>query len=290
MHKRVRKAVFPVAGLGTRILPATKAMPKEMLTVVDKPLIHYAMEEAKAAGIDEFYFVTGRGKSAIEDHFDVAYEMEATLRERGKDEQLSAMQQWLPEAGQIAYTRQQRPLGLGHAVWCARNLVCEEPFAVILVDDLMMCDPPCLKQMVDVYENTGGNVVAVIEVPREHTRRYGILDVVADDGRLARAKGVVEKPEPDAAPSNLSIIGRYIIQPEVFCALARTNPGAGNEIQLTDGLAALIADGQAFHGLRATGRRFDCGDKLGFVEANIALGLEHPDLGPALQQVLRRYL
>ena len=290
MHKRVRKAVFPVAGLGTRILPATKAMPKEMLTVVDKPLIHYAMEEAKAAGIEQFYFVTGRNKSAIEDHFDVAYEMEATLQERGKTEQLAAMQEWLPEAGQIAYTRQQRPLGLGHAVWCARNLIGNEPFAVILVDDLMVCDPPCLKQMVDVYDRTGGNVVAVIEVPREHTRRYGILDIVADDGRLARARGVVEKPDPASAPSNLSIIGRYIIQPEVFCALAQTKPGAGNEIQLTDGLAALIADGQAFHGLRTLGRRFDCGDKLGFLEANVALGLEHPELGPGLQQVLRHYL
>jgi UTP--glucose-1-phosphate uridylyltransferase len=290
MHKRVRKAVFPVAGLGTRILPATKAMPKEMLTVVDKPLIHYAMEEAKAAGIEQFYFVTGRAKSAIEDYFDISFELETTLRERGKTEMLTEMREWLPEAGQIAYTRQQAPLGLGHAVWCARNLVGDEPFAVMLVDDLMVCDPPCLKQMVEVYDETGGNVVAVVEVPREHTRRYGILDIVSDDGRLARAKGVVEKPDPAKAPSTLSIIGRYIIQPEIFCALAATKPGAGSEIQLTDGLAALIADGQAFYGLRAAGRRFDCGDKLGFLEANVALGLEHPDLGPALQQVLRHYL
>jgi UTP--glucose-1-phosphate uridylyltransferase len=289
MHQLVRKAVFPVAGLGTRILPATKAMPKEMLTVVDRPLIHYAVEEAKAAGIEQFYFVTGRGKSALEDHFDVAYEMEATLRERGKTEQLADMQAWLPSAGQIAYTRQQRPLGLGHAVWCARHLVGDEPFAVMLVDDLMVCDPPCLKQMVDAYEETGGNIAAIVEVPREQTSRYGVLDVIEDNGKLVRAKGVVEKPNPAEAPSSLTIIGRYIIQPEVFGHLANTRPGAGNEIQLTDGLAALIADGQDFYGLRAAGRRFDCGDKLGFLEANIALGLEHPELGEGLRRILKDY-
>ncbi|HZK89141.1 MAG TPA: UTP--glucose-1-phosphate uridylyltransferase GalU [Stellaceae bacterium] len=289
MPQTVRKAVFPVAGLGTRILPATKAMPKEMLTVVDRPLIHYAVEEAKAAGIEEFYFVTGRGKGAIEDHFDVAFELETTLRERGRIEQLDELQAWLPAAGQIAYTRQQRPLGLGHAVWCARHLVGDEPFAVILVDDLMVCDPPCLKQMVDAYDKTGGNVVAVIEVPREQTNRYGVLDIVEDDGRLARARGVVEKPKPEEAPSNLTIIGRYIIQPEIFRHLETMKPGSGNEIQLTDGLAALIAAGQAFHGLRATGRRFDCGDKLGFLEANIALGLDHPELGAELRRILQNY-
>ncbi|HVH81081.1 MAG TPA: UTP--glucose-1-phosphate uridylyltransferase GalU [Stellaceae bacterium] len=289
MHQPVRKAVFPVAGLGTRILPATKAMPKEMLTVVDRPLIQYAVEEAKAAGIEEFYFVTGRGKGALEDHFDVAYEMEATLRERGKDKQLAEMQAWLPCAGQIAYTRQQRPLGLGHAVWCARHLVGDEPFAVMLVDDLMVCDPPCLKQMVDAYEETGGNVVAVVEVPREQTNRYGVLDIVEDKGNLVRAKGVVEKPNPAEAPSTLTIIGRYIIQPEVFGHLEKLEPGSGNEIQLTDGLAALIADGQDFHGFRAVGRRFDCGDKLGFLEANIALGIEHPELGEGLRHILKNY-
>lgn len=289
MHQRIRKAVFPVAGLGTRILPATKAMPKEMLTVVDRPLIQYAVEEAKAAGIEEFYFVTGRGKSALEDHFDVAYEMEATLGERGKDQVLAELQSWLPEAGQIAYTRQQRPLGLGHAVWCARHLVGDEPFAVMLVDDLMVCKPPCLKQMVDAYEETGGNIVAVIEVPREQTNRYGVLDIVEDKGQLVRAKGVVEKPNPAEAPSNLTIIGRYIIQPEVFGHLEDMKPGSGNEIQLTDGLAALIAEGQDFHGFRAAGRRFDCGDKLGYLEANIALGLEHPELGDGLRHVLKNY-
>ena len=289
MHKPVRKAVFPVAGLGTRILPATKAMPKEMLTVVDRPLIHYAVEEAKAAGIEQFYFVTGRGKAPLEDHFDVAYEMEATLRERGKDQQLADMHAWLPAAGQIAYTRQQRPLGLGHAVWCARHLVGDEPFAVVLVDDLMVCNPPCLQQMVEAYNHTGGNLAAVIEVPREQTNRYGVLDIVEDKGNLVRAKGVVEKPDPAEAPSTLTIIGRYIIQPEVFDHLGNLNPGNGNEIQLTDGLAALIAQGQPFHGLRAAGRRFDCGDKLGFLEANIALGLEHADLGEGLRRIIKSY-
>jgi UTP--glucose-1-phosphate uridylyltransferase len=289
MHQRVRKAVFPVAGLGTRILPATKAMPKEMLTVVDRPLIQYAVEEAKAAGIEQFYFVTGRNKSALEDHFDIAYELEATLRERGKDAQLAEMQAWLPAAGAAAYTRQQQPLGLGHAVWCARHLVGDEPFAVMLVDDLMVCEPPCLKQMVDAYENTGGNIVAVIEVPREQTNRYGVLDIVEDKGRLVRAKGVVEKPDPAEAPSNLTIIGRYIIQPEVFTHLEKAKPGAGNEIQLTDGLAALIAEGQPFYGFRPAGRRFDCGDKLGYLEATVALGLEHPELSAGLRRILKNY-
>ena len=290
MNKRVRKAVFPVAGLGTRILPATKAMPKEMLTVVDKPLIHYAIEEAKAAGIEEFYFVTGRAKAALEDHFDLSFELEATLRERGKTELVDELETWLPDPGQIAYTRQQRPLGLGHAVWCARNLVGDEPFAVMLVDDLMVGDPPCLKQMVEAYDKTGGNIVAVIEVPREHTRRYGVLDIIKDDGLLVRAKGVVEKPDPTVAPSTLTIIGRYIIQPEIFRYLGELNPGAGGEIQLTDGLDKLIAEGQAFYGLRASAHRFDCGDKLGYLEANIALGLAHPILGPELRKILKSYL
>jgi UTP--glucose-1-phosphate uridylyltransferase len=289
MPKAVRKAVFPVAGLGTRILPATKAMPKEMLTIVDKPLIHYAMEEAKAAGIEQFYFVTGRAKSAIEDHFDLAFELEATLRERGKSELLDELQDWLPAAGQLAYTRQQLPLGLGHAVWCARNLIGDEPFAVLLVDDLMVGEPPCLKQMIDAYGETGGNIVAVIEVPREQTRRYGVLDVVEDTGTLVRAKGVVEKPEPAVAPSTLTIIGRYIIQPEIFDHLGALKPGSGNEIQLTDGLDRLIAAGQSFHGMRAAARRFDCGDKLGYLEANIALGLEHPELGDGLRRILKHY-
>jgi UTP--glucose-1-phosphate uridylyltransferase len=289
MQQRVRKAVFPVAGLGTRTLPATKATPKEMLTVVDKPLIQYAVDEARAAGIEQFYFVTGRAKSAIEDHFDVAFELEATLRERGRSELLDELHAWLPDPGDIAFTRQQRPLGLGHAVWCARHLVGDEPFAVLLVDDLMVGEPPCLKQMVDAYEETGGNIVAVVEVPREQTRRYGVLDVVADNGALVQAKGVVEKPDPAVAPSTLTIIGRYIIQPEIFEELAALEPGSGNEIQLTDGLDRLIAAGQPFHGMRVAARRYDCGDKLGYLEANVALGLQDPALGPAFRRLLSSY-
>jgi UTP--glucose-1-phosphate uridylyltransferase len=253
MAKRVRKAVFPVAGLGTRFLPVTKAMPKEMLPVVDKPLIQYAFEEATAAGIEECYFVTGRAKNAIEDHFDTAAELEMTLRERGKDDLLNELDAIVPTPGRIAYTRQQRPLGLGHAVWCARHLVGDEPFAVLLADDLMVGDPPCLAEMVEAHARTGGNMVAVMEIPREETRRYGILDVVEDHGKLVRAKGVVEKPEPAVAPSTLMIIGRYIIQPEIFRHLGDARAGAGGEIQLTDGLDKLISDGQPFHGLRAAG-------------------------------------
>jgi UTP--glucose-1-phosphate uridylyltransferase len=290
MHKPVRKAVFPVAGLGTRFLPATKAMPKEMLPIVDKPLIHYAVEEAKAAGIEEFFFVTSRGKSAIDDHFDRAFELEATLRERGKEDVLEELEARLPEPGQIAYTRQQTPLGLGHAVWCARSLVGDEPFAVLLADDLMVCDQPCLAQMVEAHARIGGNLAAIIEVPWAHTSRYGVLDVVSDDGLLVRARGVVEKPDPAEAPSTLTIIGRYIIQPEVFGHLSNAEPGSGGEIQLTDALGKLIGEGQAFHGLRFEGRRFDCGDKLGFLEATVALGLQHPELGPGLRKILSAYL
>jgi UTP--glucose-1-phosphate uridylyltransferase len=265
-------------------------MPKEMLPIVDKPLIHYAVEEAKAAGIEQFFFVTSRGKSAIDDHFDRAYELEATLRERGKEDVLEELEARLPEPGQIAYTRQQTPLGLGHAVWCARGLVGDEPFAVLLADDLMLCEQPCLAQMVEAYERTGGNLAAIIEVPRAHTSRYGVLDVVSDDGRLVRARGVVEKPDPAEAPSTLTIIGRYIIQPEVFGHLSNAEPGSGGEIQLTDSLGKLIDEGQAFHGLRFDGRRFDCGDKLGFLEATVALGLQHPELGPGLRKILSVYL
>ncbi|HTV43913.1 MAG TPA: UTP--glucose-1-phosphate uridylyltransferase GalU [Stellaceae bacterium] len=290
MPKRIRKAVFPVAGLGTRFLPATKAMPKEMLPIVDKPLIHYAVEEAKAAGIEQFFFVTSRAKGAIDDHFDRAFELEATLRERGQDALVQELEARLPEPGQIAYTRQQTPLGLGHAVWCARGLVGDEPFAVLLADDLMVCERPCLTQMVEAYAEIGGNLAAVIEVPREQTRRYGVLDIVADDGRLVRARGVVEKPHPADAPSTSTIIGRYIIQPEVFGHLARGEPGSGGEIQLTDALERLIEDGQAFHGFRFDGRRFDCGDKLGYLEATIALGLQHPELGAQLRRILTSYL
>ena len=289
MAQRVRKAVFPVGGLGTRFLPATKAMPKEMLPVVDKPLIQYAVEEAQAAGIEEFIFVTGRSKTAIEDHFDHSYELETTLRERGKDAQIIALNSWMPGPGQVAYTRQQVPLGLGHAVWCARHLVGDEPFAVLLADDLILADRPCLKQMVEAQADTDGSMVAVMEVPREHTNRYGILDIAGDDGRLVSIKGVVEKPEPNVAPSTLSIIGRYILQPEVFDHLSRIGRGAGNEIQLTDALAGLIGGNKPFHGLRFDGKRFDCGDKIGFLEANLAFALARPDLAPAMRQILDEY-
>lgn len=285
MVKRIKTAVLPVAGLGTRFLPATKAVPKEMLTVVDKPVIQYALEEARDAGIEQFIFVTGRNKTALEDHFDVSFELQETLRERGKLEALKDIERWLPKPGQLASVRQQRPLGLGHAVLCARYFVGDEPFAVILPDDMVLSDIPCLKQMIEAYEEVGGNLVAVEDVPREHTNRYGILDVVRDDGRLATVRGLVEKPKPEEAPSTLSIIGRYILQPEVFGHLEKTEKGAGGEIQLTDGMVKLI-DHQPFHGYRFSGKRYDCGDKLGFLQANLAFGLARPDVAPSLRRVV----
>ena len=289
MVKKINKAVFPVAGLGTRFLPATKAMPKEMLPVVDKPLIQYAVEEAREAGIDQIIFVTGRGKTVLLDHFDHSFELEHVLGERGKTGVLNEMQQAMTKPGQISSTRQQQPLGLGHAVWCARHFIADEAFAVLLADDLIMGEPGCLKQMMDVYQETGGNIVASEEVPPEHTDRYGILDVVEDDGRLARAKGLVEKPAPSDAPSNLCIIGRYILQPEVFGHLSRQGEGAGGEIQLTDALAKTIPD-MPFHGLRFEGKRFDCGTKLGFLEANVAFALERDDLGAGVSEMLKKYV
>jgi len=288
MVKPINKAVFPVAGLGTRFLPATKAMPKEMLPVVDKPLIQYAVEEAREAGIDQIIFVTGRGKTVLLDHFDHSFELEYVLGERGKNSVLTEMQQAMTKPGQISSTRQQQPLGLGHAVWCARNFIADEAFAVLLADDLIMGEPGCLKQMMDVYQEIGGNIVASEDVPPEHTDRYGILDVVEDDGKLARAKGLVEKPAPSDAPSNLCIIGRYILQPEVFEHLSRQSEGAGGEIQLTDALAKTIPD-VPFHGLRFDGKRFDCGTKLGFLEANVAFALERDDLGPGVSEMLKKY-
>lgn len=289
MQQQVRKAVFPVGGLGTRFLPATKAMPKEMLPVVDKPLIQYAVEEAQAAGIEEFIFVTGRSKSAIEDHFDHSYELEMTLRERGKTKEIDEIIAWMPKPGQVAYTRQQRPMGLGHAVWCARDLVGEEPFAVLLADDLILGKTPCLKQMVEARAKTGGSVVAVMDVPRAHTRRYGILDVGRDDGKFVSVKGVVEKPAPEKAPSTLSIIGRYVLEPEVFAHLGQIGHGAGDEIQLTDALARMIGGSKPFHGLRFEGRRFDCGDKVGFLQANIAFALARPEMAADVKKILREY-
>jgi UTP--glucose-1-phosphate uridylyltransferase len=259
-----------------------------MLPVVDKPLIQYAIEEARAAGIDQFCMVTGRGKTALIDHFDIAFELEATLRERHKADALALLKGAQVEPGSMVTVRQQVPLGLGHAIWCARAFVGSDPFAILLPDDLVLSDTPCLAQLAQAYRDTGGNVVAVSEVPREHTNRYGILDIGRDDGRLVEVKGLVEKPAPESAPSNLSIIGRYVLMPEVITHLARMERGAGNEVQLTDGMAKLIGH-QPFHGLRYEGRRFDCGDKAGFLEAQIAFALKRPDLADAVRGFLRNY-
>ena len=284
----IRKAVFPVAGLGTRMLPATKAIPKEMLPVVDKPIIQYAFEEARAAGIEHIIFVTGRGKSVIEDHFDRAYELDDALAKKGKLAELDSVASWVPKPGELSYTRQQEPLGLGHAVWCARELVGDEPFAVVLVDDLIQSATPCLQQMVAAHAETGGNVVAVEEVAREHTNRYGVLDPASDDGRLVAVKGLVEKPDPAEAPSRLAIIGRYILLPEVFEHLALQQTGAGGEIQLTDAMARMIGR-TPFHGLRFEGRRFDCGARLGYLEAIVACALEREDLRSDIRDILERH-
>jgi UTP--glucose-1-phosphate uridylyltransferase len=287
--KKLRKAVFPVAGLGTRFLPATKATAKEMLPVVDKPLIQYAVEEARAAGIEQFCMVTGRGKTAIVEHFDIAIELEHTLRERNKKESIELLRSTDSEPGSMVTVRQQVPMGLGHAIWCARAFVGDDPFAILLPDDLVLADKPCLAQLADVYYETGGNVVAVTEVPREHTNRYGILKIGREVGRLVEVNGLVEKPASKDAPSNLSIIGRYILMPEVIGYLADMKRGAGNEVQLTDGMARLIGE-QPFHGLRYEGRRFDCGDKVGFLEAQIAYALKRPDLADAVHAFLKNYL
>jgi len=289
MERQVRKAVFPVGGTGTRFLPATKAVPKEMLPVVDKPLIQYAVEEAQAAGIEEFIFVTSRGKTAIEDHFDNNLEIQNLLRERGKLEEAVRIGGPMFEPGQIAFTRQQKPLGLGHAVWCARDLVGDEPFAVLLADDLVRAKTPCLKQMVDIHADIGGSIVAVMDVPRDHTNRYGILDIGATEGNLVDVCGLVEKPDPADAPSTLSVIGRYILQPEVFGHLSGHERGAGGEIQLTDAMAKMIGR-SPFHGLLFEGERFDCGDKAGFLEANLAFALDRDDLRDQVLSVLKKYV
>src|SRR5262245_1732718 len=289
MAQRVRKAVLPVAGLGTRFLPATKAMPKEMLTVVDRPLIQYAVEECLAAGIEEFVFVTGRNKSAIEDHFDAAYELEATLNERGKARELKQTQDAAIKPGNAIFTRQQRPLGLGHAVWCARDWIGREPFAVLLPDELTIDSPSCTAQLVTAHERTGGNVVAVMDVPREQTRNYGIAAVRAEKDGLAEITGLIEKPKPDEAPSTLALIGRYVLLPEVFSHLDRHESGAGGEIQLTDAMAKMIGD-QPFHALRYEGQRYDCGSRLGFLEANIAVALNRRDIADETRALLGRLL
>ena len=285
MPNPVRKAVFPVGGLGTRFLPATKSLPKEMLPVVDKPLVQHVVEEARAAGIEEFVFVTGRGKTAIEDYFDRSVELRRQLEAQGKDDAVEAIEAWLPAAGSMAYTRQREPLGLGHAVWCARHLVGGEPFAVLLADDFIMADPPCLSQMVDAYRGTGGNLVAVMEVPAERVSRYGILDVASDTGRLVAARGLVEKPRVGSAPSRLAIIGRYILDPGIFDLLGNAAKGAGGEIQLTDALSAMLGS-TPFHGFRYDGVRYDCGDKIGFLHANIALALARPDMKNGIREIV----
>lgn len=275
--KKIKKAIFPVAGLGTRFLPATKAIPKEMLPIIDRPLIQYAVDEARAAGIEEFIFVTGRGKSAIEDHFDHSYELNDTLRSRAKDAELSKLTENLLAPGQVYYTRQQEPLGLGHAIWCARHFINDEPFAILLADDYILSEKPCLAQMIEAYNKTGGNIIAVTEVPREDTKKYGIVSPGEDEGNLVSVCGLVEKPDPKDAPSNLSVIGRYILMPEVMDHINLHVRGAGNEIQLTDAMAKLIGD-QPFHGLRYEGVRYDCGSKAGYLQATIATAFKRNDL------------
>jgi UTP--glucose-1-phosphate uridylyltransferase len=285
--QRVRKAIFPVGGLGVRFLPATKAMPKEMLPVVDKPLIQYAVEEAKAAGIEQFIFVTGRGKSAIEDHFDQSFELQATLTDRGKKRELALLEEMRLQPGQVLYVRQQEPLGLGHAVWCARHVIQDEPVAVLLADDLVKATTPCLKQMVDAQAEVGGNIIAVMDVAPSQTDKYGIVKPGATKGRMVEVQGLVEKPAPAAAPSTLAVIGRYILQPALFELLGRHERGAGNEIQLTDAMAKMIG-AVPFHGYRFEGTRFDCGDKAGFVEATLAYALDHETVGKPAREMLRR--
>ena len=283
---RIRKAVFPVAGMGTRFLPATKAVPKEMLPVIDKPVIQYGVEEAREAGIEQFIFVTGRGKHVIEDHFDHAYELESLLSAREKTKELNSLLESLPITGSVSFTRQQKPLGLGHAVLCAQHLVGNEPFAVVLPDDLMVGKPGALKQMVDAFHEIGGGViVAAEERPREETHRYGVIDPGRTKGAITEVRGVVEKPEPADAPSTLCVIGRYILPPQIFAELERRERGTGNEIQLTDAMARLVGR-FPFHAVTTTCARYDCGDKVGFLQANLAVGLERPDIAPALKRML----
>jgi len=285
--KRIRKAVLPVAGLGTRFLPATKAIPKEMLTVVDRPVIQHVVNEAKAAGIEHFIFVTGRGKGAIEDHFDHQYELEATLSAKKKDRELAALLDELPAAGCTSFTRQQAPLGLGHAVWCARDIVGDEPFALLLPDMLHFGPTPCLKEMIEAYATTGGNLIAVSPVPEDQTHQYGIVGVEDAKAKVSRITGMVEKPPRGTAPSNLHITGRYVLEPEIFALLEKQEAGAGGEIQLTDAMIALARDdAHPFHAVRFDGTIYDCGSKIGFLLANVAYGLARPDLGPELRRAL----
>ena len=286
MKHKVTKAIFPVAGLGTRFLPATKSVPKEIMTLVDRPLIQYAIDEARAAGIKEFIFVTSRGKGALEDYFDHAPQLEEELRKKGKTQLLETLESTNMESGAIAYIRQHRALGLGHAVWCARRLIGDEPFAVILPDDVIAADKPCLQQMAEAYEETGGNMVAAMEVPAAKASSYGMLDISEDMGAMVRVKGMVEKPPAGEAPSNLAVIGRYILSPTVLQNLHSIKSGAGGEIQLTDAIATEIGTGNGVYGYRFAGQRFDCGSKSGFLQATVAFGLARDELRDDLSAYL----
>ncbi len=286
MTRKVTKAIFPVAGLGTRFLPATKSVPKEIMTLVDRPLVQYAIDEARAAGITEFIFVTSRGKSALEDYFDHNLVLEQELKAKGKDKLLEALNATNMESGAIAYIRQHKALGLGHAVWCARRLIGDEPFAVMLPDDVIAADKPCLQQMIEAYEETGGNMVAAMEVPPEQTSAYGVLDVGDNVGTVVRTRGMVEKPKPEDAPSNLAVIGRYVLGPSVLYNLNQKKKGSGGEIQLTDAIAEDIRNGVPVFGYKFDGQRFDCGSKAGFLQATVAFALARDDLRDDLSAYL----
>src|SRR5436190_13780117 len=289
--KRIRKAVFPVAGLGTRFLPATKAMPKEMLTVVDRPLIQHVVDEAREAGIEHFIFVTGRNKGVIEDHFDYQFELDATLEGRGKTKEQAALEAEQPKAGETSFTRQQKPLGLGHAVWCAREIVGDEPFAVLLPDVLVKAKRSCLAQMIDAYNaaGTAANIIAVEETPMENISSYGVVGIGKQHAKSFEITAMVEKPKREAAPSNLSITGRYVLQPEIFKILENQQSGAGGEIQLTDAMIRLAKD-QPFHGVKFEGPSYDCGSKIGFLTANVAYALDRPDIAPAFRAELKKLI
>lgn len=287
MRKKVTKAIFPVAGLGTRFLPATKSVPKEIMTLVDRPLVQYAIDEARAAGIKEFIFVTSRGKSALEDYFDHSPVLEQELRRKGKKDLMKVLKSTNMDSGAIAYIRQHKALGLGHAVWCARRLIGNEPFAVMLPDDVIAAETPCLQQMVEAYEETGGNMVAAMEVPPERASAYGVLDVQEDMGSIVSVKGMVEKPKQEEAPSNLAVIGRYILGPSVLTNLNKMKTGAGGEIQLTDAIAADIGTENTVYGYRFRGQRFDCGSKAGFLQATVAFALARDDLRADLSRYLQ---
>jgi len=286
MSNKVTKAIFPVAGLGTRFLPATKSVPKEIMTLVDRPLVQYAIDEARAAGIKEFIFVTSRGKSALEDYFDHAPQLEQELEAKGKDKLLGVLKDTYMDSGEIAYIRQHKALGLGHAVWCARRLIGDEPFAVMLPDDVIAADKPCLQQMTEAYQETGGNMVAAMEVPADKASAYGILDVEEDMGSMVSVKGMVEKPKAGEAPSNLAVIGRYILSPKILENLDAKTTGAGGEIQLTDAIAKEIGSSEGVYGYRFNGQRYDCGSKAGFLQATVAFGLSRDDLRDDLEAYL----